>query len=546
MSSKLKCLCLIGLNLVAAPAFANEPLELRESWEGRVSAFMTGVPMAYDTNSNQRADKLILPAVVNVSTSALPSDVNLVAARLYWGGTQIQNGDDCVGSDADREVQISRPDGAVRQIVADRCYCSGADAGSYDVWVCHADISADAGPDIVGQWSVSEYEGLIADGSTDTASAAFLWVYEKDTLPPRRVALYDGNYVLAEQAVTFELDVNVDTNPDGELTFFVLEGDTAGEGEEFIEVNGLPGAAGPLRLEDSINPVNNPFNRTINTTDPPREGVVGVDVDRFDITGALTAGDSKVAVTYSAGEDKVWLAVNVVGVNLFDPVLTQNSFKQWTSVDSEVALAGGMVRFEIHLENTGNETGTVTLSDEFSDAFESWVLVSNDSGTQNTAASGLELNNVVVEPGESVKIVVDAVIADVEDGTVVSNTASWTRPNEGGFAGSVSTGDIVVRRDGDSDGFYDNEDNCPDVANADQTDSDADGVGDACEDAPDIGVSDMGAPDMELSGPTTDTIVSGTGCTTPGIGSPLLALLLLFFGQGVVKARALRTRRRAL
>src|SRR5690606_24352407 len=129
--------------------------------------------------------------------------------------TQIQNGDDCVGSDADREVQISRPDGAVRQIVADRCYCSGADAGSYDVWVCHADISADAGPDIVGQWSVSEYEGLIADGSTDTASAAFLWGYEKDTLPPRRAALYDGSYVLAAHAGACGFDANVDTKRDG-------------------------------------------------------------------------------------------------------------------------------------------------------------------------------------------------------------------------------------------------------------------------------------------------------------------------------------------
>ncbi|MHC4837042.1 MAG: hypothetical protein ACYTF3_02480, partial [Planctomycetota bacterium] len=39
--------------------------------------------------------------------------------------------------------------------------------------------------------------------------------------------------------------------------------------------------------------------------------------------------------------------------------------------------------------------------------------------------------------------------------------------------------------DGDGDGHLDCDDNCPDVANADQADADVDGVGDAC--APDDG-----------------------------------------------------------
>lgn len=40
----------------------------------------------------------------------------------------------------------------------------------------------------------------------------------------------------------------------------------------------------------------------------------------------------------------------------------------------------------------------------------------------------------------------------------------------------------VVDQDSDDDGIVDDEDNCPDTANADQADSDGDGVGDACDD----------------------------------------------------------------
>ena len=50
---------------------------------------------------------------------------------------------------------------------------------------------------------------------------------------------------------------------------------------------------------------------------------------------------------------------------------------------------------------------------------------------------------------------------------------------------AVNVGDDTADTDGDGDGVLDRDDNCPDVANADQGDRDGDGEGDACDACPD-------------------------------------------------------------
>ena len=67
-------------------------------------------------------------------------------------------------------------------------------------------------------------------------------------------------------------------------------------------------------VADSVNPLTNPMNATINVTEPPATNAIGMDLDRYDIGAALTAGDTGVDVVYSAGTDKWWLAVSVTAV----------------------------------------------------------------------------------------------------------------------------------------------------------------------------------------------------------------------------------------
>lgn len=78
------------------------------------------------------------------------------------------------------------------------------------------------------------------------------------------------------------------------------------------------------------------------------------------------------------------------------------------------------------------------------------------------------------------------------------------------FAGSVSGGQIAVERecglDRDLDGWPDESDNCPQVANADHTDTDGDGLGDVCDDDDD----NDGWTDVDENAIGTDTL---DGCT---------------------------------
>ena len=234
-----------------------------------------------------------------------------------------KSGWDCSDSSvADDEIFFEGPGVAPTLIAADSCSCSGALAGGYDIWACKADVTDffDPAESLIGTYAVSEYVGRWEDGSTDNASCALLLVFEESSLPPRRVVLYDGNLTFSNNRRVFTLDgFTVDTTPSGDLTFYALEGDIGGSDDEEISVDGQPGAAGPIGLDDALNPPNNPVNRTINTTDPPRSGVLGVDIDQFDISGALSPLDTAVDVTYVADGDKWWLIVNVVGIDEFAP-----------------------------------------------------------------------------------------------------------------------------------------------------------------------------------------------------------------------------------
>jgi hypothetical protein len=495
--------------MLALSARADEPVSLRASWSGPVAHFFTGTSLAEDTDLNGRVDAIVNPATFDVTPADIPATAALLGAILYWGGSQSQPGVACA-TGADSQVTLILPGGDTLDVAADECYCSDGVSATYDIWTCKADITVPvtlAGGGLSSTWAVSGYSGLITDGATDNASAALLLVYSDALLPPQRVILYDGNEIMSSSSTTLSLTgFESDSPPAGTLTYYTLEGDLGGSGTEQVDVTGLPGGL-TIILADADNPASNPMNQTINTTTPVQTGTIGVDIDEFDISASLTAGDASINVTYAAGTDTWWLVGQVVTVLQIDPLLSVQSEKLWDHVndadgDGEVSPGDG-VSYTVRLCNTGVEDGTVSVTDTIPPEAASWVLVDNGGGTDVSTPSVLSLTDLTVQAGNCIDILFDVVVDAVSDGSIMSNTATYSAPPEGGSGGFLTATDIVIRVDTDGDSFYDNDDCAPtDSAVYPGAIEACNGIDDNCDD-----VIDEGCCTIVVAG---DVTVNGT------------------------------------
>lgn len=445
----------LALPLAPASARADEPVTLRQTFSGHVGFFATGAAMAADgPDGDNNVDTLVQPASVDVGPPDVPALGMVRAAYLFWGGSIAQS--DCTDpADIDDMVDFTPPGGVATAVVADDCFCSDAGALAYDVQACRADVTALVSG-IAGTYTVDGFAALIGNATTHNASFSVVLVYDDPVLPPRRVALYDGlltmaSDVNAEEIITLD-GLDVDDPPGGDLTWYVLEGDVGGSVGESVQVTGIPAGA-TLLLADAYNPVDNPMNHTITTTDPPQTDVIGVDVDRFAIDGALAASDTAVQVRFTAGLDKWWLVYDVVGVDVYEPVLSDASAKTWLLHDdgdgNGVPSPGDVIRYTIHLENTGNADGVVAVSDPIPPQAASFTVVDTAGGVDQSVGITVSVVDIPLGVGDTADVVVDVVLDDVPDGTAVSNIAEYTA-EPGGVHGFLVAPLVVVANAGGS------------------------------------------------------------------------------------------------
>lgn len=354
--------------------YADEPVTEKNKWTGNINYFATGASLAIDANSNGNVDTDAQPVSITISSSDIPTGASVLQAFLYWGGTQEQIDVSC-SSILDDEIIFTAPGLASETIVADMAYCSDCGSSTYDMQVFRVDITELINNgDLYGSYSVSGYSGLITDNAYDNASFSVVIVYSESTLSYKSVILYDGLEVLQSSTQTYNLSgFEVDLTPQGNLTWYIIEGDNAGTGTESVIIDGTPGAAGPLTLTDAINPANNPMNQTINTTTPSQLGIIGIDIDSFDITQALSAGDISVDLTYSAGTDSYGIVYNILSINEESPVVPPlpNSISGTISIDEQDFSPGdfGVAAYEagvIFDDNSALAYGTINADGSYS------------------------------------------------------------------------------------------------------------------------------------------------------------------------------------
>ena len=198
--------------------------------------------------------------------------------------------------------------------MADVTYCSDGGSSSYDILVNRTDVTSLV-DSLAGTYTVENFNARVTNAGADNASFSVVLVYAAPSIPRSRINLYDGveTFVNSSRTLNFA-GLDVDDSGSAKLTWYVLDGDSGGGGTEEVTVSGSPGGAPAITLQDTDNPSNNPMNHTINTQTPSRTDVIGIDLDEFDISGALTPGDTSVDVTYSAGGDKWWLAYQIIQV----------------------------------------------------------------------------------------------------------------------------------------------------------------------------------------------------------------------------------------
>ncbi|MBW2263130.1 MAG: MYXO-CTERM sorting domain-containing protein [Deltaproteobacteria bacterium] len=514
---------------------AAEPLDLLTSWEGTIDYFIIGAPLAIDgSDSGTDVDTLSQPASVDVTATDVPPLGTIVAAYLFWGGT-IPDQSDCATAPVytDDEVVLTVPGGTPTTVTADECFCE-IGAGTYDIQSCRYEFTTMLTSGIVGTYTVDEFAALIRNRSTDNASFAIVLVYdEPSTLPPRRVALYDGLEELYLGSRIINLSgLDVDTPAVGDLAWYVLDGDVGGAGPESVVLSGAPGGASTT-LFDSINPATNPMNRTINTTSPPLTDVVGVDVDRLDASAGLTSGDVSVVMTYTAGGDKYWVILNIVGINVYKAhIPTRLSSKRFDlHIDADSSgtpTPGDTIRYTIHLVNVGTAPGLVDVTDDIPSAFESWTLVDAAGGTDASTATRLIIEDVPIPVDGSADIVFDAVIGPDTDGEMVVNVVAFDATPDGN-AGTLPSPPFTVGGAAPDD----DPDSAPEEAPEPSPEPSPEPAPDAATDPSADTPSD---PTIDVPAPPGDE-GTGCGCSLTATKPPAAMFLLLLLALALLRKR---------
>jgi uncharacterized repeat protein (TIGR01451 family) len=361
----------------ACPVNAGTPVTLYRSFAGNIDFTCTGGTLRTQPNP---VNACAVTDHGSALLSDIPSGAEIRAAYLYWAGSY---------SDRKRSTQRT-PDYDITfetyNLTADRTFTERFpfSKNNYDYFCGFADVTAIVAAKGNGTYT---FGGLSVNSGPPhcnsqgvVAGWSLVVVFAHPGEYFRVINLFDGfQYYWGSQIVLTPGNFRIPVFPiEGKHEHISWEGDE----ENSNPLNGYTESLifnGNL-LTDSLNPIHNQFNSTINSLGV--DDSYGVDIDTYDISAYLQAGDSSATTTYRSGEDMVLLSAEIVSVTntpVADLAIAKNHSGSFT--------VGENGTYTIIVSNNGphDAQGPITVSESVPPGLD-YVSSSGTGWTTDTSA----------------------------------------------------------------------------------------------------------------------------------------------------------------
>jgi len=277
------------------------------------------------SDSGIRDTLLYGTAAEEAEVNDIPNDATVELAYLYWSAwrrypidiTGYDEGDLAGLAQEIDEAEFKRPGELAEWITADSIQIlpNETGSGSPNGWSysCRADVTHLISGNGNGNYKVKEIAGITTDDLNDQWSYAgwsVMLVYSSAEEEAHQLYLYD-DFIYSDMNTTISLEgiegFLAPADSDGRLTAFVGEGDDLWNGDK-VKFNGnyLPYYGDPY---DGVNPQNDVWNGKSSGLEG--EFIDGVDIDTFDVSPCIDAGDTSAEVKIETQSDS-WNLVYVV------------------------------------------------------------------------------------------------------------------------------------------------------------------------------------------------------------------------------------------
>lgn len=298
-----------GTATINSQILANVPLTLIKQFDGKYDYVSTGGSLR--TQSNGGNPCAIQATSTNQLVSDIPATGTISAAYLYWAHSSYVT---------DEQVTFEGQTINANAVYQTTFNASGTNLNFYG-YVSDVTGLVSGIPNI--NTNNFDFSGLSIDTSNNFCSTATVlggWsliiYYEEPSLPAVNINIYQGFDGLQNNSpgTPFTLDAFFAIAGSGaKATFLSWEGDdtlgSSGANPESLTITNQANTIFTL-AGDGGQTGNNAYNGTIfdNTTTPTnynQTNVFGVDLDTYDISTFISAGDSQITATVNVGQDYV-------------------------------------------------------------------------------------------------------------------------------------------------------------------------------------------------------------------------------------------------